>query len=75
MEYNGLVGETSGHRYVTLHYEAEGIVIKTTFSGLGMVALAADIGNGTVDELVDKADYSPDKIMHLYVLRSVLNHK
>lgn len=66
VEYNGLVGETSGRRYVTLHYEAEGVVIKASFSGLAMAVLAYDIGNRTVDELVDKADCSPDKIMYLY---------
>lgn len=66
VEYNGLVGETSGRRYVTLHYESHNVVIRAAFSGLGMAVLAFDIGNRTVDELVDKSDYSPDKIMYLY---------
>ncbi|KAF8923513.1 hypothetical protein BGZ47_004709, partial [Haplosporangium gracile] len=51
VEYNGLVGEESGHRYVTLHYERENVVIKASFSGLGMAALASEIGNRTVREL------------------------
>nr|KAF9419368.1 hypothetical protein BGZ76_004249 [Entomortierella beljakovae] len=65
VEYSGLVGEKSGHRYVTLHYD-EGVVIKASFSGLGMAALASEIGNRTLEELVDKADHSPDEILHLH---------
>jgi hypothetical protein len=67
VEYNSLVGETSGRRFVTLHYEPEDVVIKASFTGLGMAALAAGIGNRSLDDLVDKAEHSPDQIMYVYV--------
>ncbi|KAF9398807.1 hypothetical protein BGZ76_008030, partial [Entomortierella beljakovae] len=51
VEYNGLVGEESGLRYVTLHYECENVVIKASFRGLESALIAAEIGNRTLDEL------------------------
>lgn len=65
VEYSGLVGEKSGHRYVTLHYE-DNVFLKASFTGLGMAALASEIGNRTLEELVDKANHSPDNILHLH---------
>lgn len=66
VEYNGLVGEMSGLPYVTIHYEDEDIFIKTSFNGLTSAALAAEIGNRTLEELVDKASYHPDNILGQY---------
>lgn len=66
VEYGGLVGVKSGHRYVTLHYEDEDVFIKASFTGLGMAALASEIGNRTLEELVVKANHSPDNILHLH---------
>ncbi|KAF9434458.1 hypothetical protein BGZ76_007998 [Entomortierella beljakovae] len=66
VEYNGLVGETSGQHYVTLHYVEENVVIKASFSGLRMAMLGYEMGKFLVEELVDKAKRAPDNIMYLY---------
>lgn len=66
VEYCGLVGEKSGLPYVTLHYEDRNILVKASFNGLSMAALADEIGNRTVQELVDKASYHPDNILGYY---------
>ncbi|KAF9899486.1 hypothetical protein EC991_008805 [Linnemannia zychae] len=66
VEYNGLVGRESGWRYMTVYYPSENFVVKASFRGLGMIALAYDIGNRTFAELLDKATLFPDNILHLY---------
>ncbi|KAF9433055.1 hypothetical protein BGZ76_009953 [Entomortierella beljakovae] len=70
VEYNGLVGEETGLKYVTLHYEG-GVVIKASFSGLGMAALASEIGNRSLKELVSKANRLPDQILHLHITHPI----